>query len=137
MEIFFSLETIHEAAASFIRQISDRSIIALHGDMGAGKTTFVTRVVKLLGSTSTPSSPTFSIINEYSLPEQKKLFHIDLYRLKSEAEAVEAGVEDCVLSGSICMIEWPEIAPRILPPETLHCYLQRLSEYERKLRINL
>ena len=137
MEISFSLETIQEAAATFIQSISDRKVIALHGDMGAGKTTLTTCVATLLGSQSRPSSPTFSIINEYELPGNQKMFHIDLYRLKNETEAIEAGVEDCLLSGSLCMVEWPEIAPGILPDDTLHCYLERVSEYERKLRINL
>lgn len=137
MEILFSLETIDDAAAAFMRYISDRKIIALHGEMGAGKTTLITKVVSVLGSHSTLSSPTFSIINEYALPDNEKVFHIDLYRLKNELEAVEAGVEDCLLSGHLCMIEWPEIAPRIFPPDTLHCYLDRVSEYQRKLRINL
>jgi tRNA threonylcarbamoyladenosine biosynthesis protein TsaE len=65
------------------------------------------------------------------------MFHIDLYRLKNEAEAIEAGVEDCLLSGSLCIVEWPEIAPGIFPAGTLHCHLKRVSEYERKLQINL
>jgi len=137
MEILFSLETIDAAAETFIQNISGHRVIALHGEMGAGKTTFLARVSALLGSSSTPSSPTFSIINEYSLPGNRKIFHIDLYRLKNEMEAAEAGVEDCLVSGSICMVEWPEIAPGIFPHDTLHCYLERVSEYERKLRINL
>ena len=137
MEIFFTLETIEEAARSFIKNMERYKVIALHGEMGAGKTTLVSRIVRLLGSSSTPSSPTFSIINEYDLPESEKIFHIDLYRLKNELEAIEAGVEDCFVSGFICIVEWPEIAPGLLPNNTLHCYLSRVSEYERKLQINL
>lgn len=137
MEIFFSLESIDEAAEIFVRKIATCRVIALHGEMGAGKTTFVTKVAALLGSSSIPSSPTFSIINEYELPGSSKMFHIDLYRLKNEMEAIEAGVEDCLTSGNLCMVEWPEIAPGILPGDTLHCSLTRVTEYERKLQINL
>lgn len=137
MEFTFSLDTIDEAVSNFIQQLGERRVVALHGEMGAGKTTFISRVAQQLGTSSTTSSPTFSIINEYALPSNGKLFHIDLYRLKDHAEAIEAGVEDCMLSGSLCLIEWPEIAARILPEDTLHCYLQRVSEYQRKLRINL
>ena len=137
MEILFTLESIEEAAKSFIKIIAGHTVIALHGEMGAGKTTFISRVVILLGSTGTPSSPTFSIINEYALPGKNKIFHIDLYRLKNELEAIEAGVEDCIYSEFVCFVEWPEVAPGILPNYTLHCYLDRVSEYERKLQINL
>lgn len=137
MEFIFSLETIDKAAESFMQLLSNHKVIAMHGEMGAGKTTFISRVATLLNSSSIPSSPTFSIINEYALPRNSKMFHIDLYRLKNELEAIEAGVEDCLQSGFICVVEWPEIAPGILPEDTLHCYLNRVSEYERKLRINL
>ena len=137
MEFLFSIDTIDDVARAFIGKTSGYKVIALHGEMGAGKTTFVTRVATLLGSSNTPSSPTFSIINEYELPGENKIFHIDLYRLKNEQEAIEAGVEDCFFSGFLCIVEWPKIAPGILPDHTLHCYLHRVSEYERKLQINL
>ena len=64
----------------------------------------------------TVSSPTFSIINEYAYPSGL-IYHLDLYRLKNEDEALRAGVEDCLNSRSICLVEWPNRAPGIFPKE--------------------
>ncbi|HSN61042.1 MAG TPA: tRNA (adenosine(37)-N6)-threonylcarbamoyltransferase complex ATPase subunit type 1 TsaE, partial [Ferruginibacter sp.] len=63
--------------------------------------------------------------------------HLDLYRLKSEEEALMAGVEDCFYSGNTCFVEWPEKAPSLLPDNTLHCYLTSTGNNERKLQIKL
>ena len=77
--------------------------------------------------------------NEYSYREngtEKKLFHLDLYRLKDEEEAVRAGIEDCLYSENICLVEWPEKAPGIFPPGTLHIYIQIIDSAERKLHLD-
>lgn len=137
MELNFTLNDINTAAEKFLKSIDDHKVIALRGEMGAGKTTFIHAVCVLLGVRTNISSPTFSIINEYSLPGKQGIYHIDLYRLKNEQEAIEAGVEDCLSSGSICFIEWPGIAPGLFGSETLHCELHRISDNERKLEINL
>jgi tRNA threonylcarbamoyladenosine biosynthesis protein TsaE len=84
------------------------------------------------------SSPTFSIINEYSFTgdgEEKKVYHIDLYRMNSEDEARQAGIEDCLYSGDICLVEWPEKAPEIFPPGTAHVYIEPVDAQRRKIRI--
>jgi tRNA threonylcarbamoyladenosine biosynthesis protein TsaE len=83
------------------------------------------------------TSPTFSIINEYSYVEdgnEKKLFHLDLYRLKDEEEAIRAGIEDCLYSDSICLVEWPDKAAQIFPDNSLHVYIEVVDSAERKLR---
>ena len=137
MDIFFSLHKIDNAARTFLQIINEKKIIALHGQMGAGKTTFVHAICDVLGVQDAVSSPTFSIINEYTTKENNAVFHIDLYRLKNEAEAIAAGVEDCLYSGNLCFIEWPEIAPGILSDETVHCYLSMKGNNERMLQIKL
>ena len=137
MDIFFSLHEIDNAARTFLQTIGARKTIALHGQMGAGKTTFVHAICDVLGVQDAVSSPTFSIINEYTTKENNAVFHIDLYRLKNEAEAIAAGVEDCLYSGNLCFIEWPEIAPGILPDEMVHCYLTVKGNNERMLQIKL
>jgi tRNA threonylcarbamoyladenosine biosynthesis protein TsaE len=84
-------------------------------------------------------SPTFSIINEYYYSEkgkEKKIFHIDLYRLKDEEEARQAGVEDCFYSDHICFVEWPEKTPGLFPDDTLHINIQAIDNQTRKVRIN-
>lgn len=134
--MYFSLEEIGRAAGDFIKAISEQKIIALHGQMGAGKTTFVHAICDALGVKDSVSSPTFSIINEYS-SAQGIIYHIDLYRLKDENEAVAAGVEECLYSGNLCLVEWPEITPGLFPDNTVHCYLTITGNNERMLQIKL
>ena len=135
MDVNFSLENINEAATTFLASIGERKVIALHGQMGAGKTTFVHALCDALKVHDTVSSPTFSIINEYNAAEAGVIYHIDLYRLKDEQEAINAGVEDCFYSGNLCLVEWPEITPALFPDDTVHCYLSVSGDKERKLVI--
>lgn len=137
MVVDFRLENIDKAVISFLDAIADNKVIAFHGEMGAGKTTFITAVCKHLHVKETISSPTFSIINEYYSSEGKTICHMDLYRLNDETEAIGAGVEEAFYSGNLCLVEWPEKAPGIFPVGTVHCYINSISDNERKLRINL
>ncbi len=85
-------------------------------------------------------SPTFSLINEYRFVEggiTRSIFHIDLYRLKDEEEAMNAGVEDCLYSGNVCFVEWPEKAPSLLPDYTVHVYMYPVNDQLRRLKIEV
>lgn len=137
MDSKFTLEQLDEAALNFIQQIGNSKVIAFHGEMGAGKTTFIHAICKALAVVDITSSPTFSIINQYKTNIGTVVYHMDLYRLRDEQEAVMAGVEDCFYSGNLCLVEWPEKAPGIFPPDALHCYLTAISHNERKLQIKL
>lgn len=137
MELNYHLNEISVVAERFISLIDDKKNFAFHGEMGAGKTTFITAVCQLLGAKDSFSSPTFSIINEYGTNGGTSIYHIDLYRLKDAAEAVTAGVEDCLYSGSYCFVEWPERAPVIFPEDTVHCHISAVGDHERMLKINL
>jgi len=135
-----SSDRLENFAERFWNEVKDAKVFAFHGEMGAGKTTIISALCHFKGTKDATSSPTFSIINEYSYSENgesKKIFHIDLYRLKDEEEVVQAGVEDCVYSGSICMVEWPEKAPGLFTEETVHVFIQTVSETERKVEIAL
>jgi tRNA threonylcarbamoyladenosine biosynthesis protein TsaE len=109
-EYQFKLENINDAARWFWEQIGDHSVIAMYGHMGAGKTSFVHALCDVKLVTDPVSSPTFSLINEYLLPGGGKIFHIDLYRIKDEEEAIQAGIEDVLYSGIVGFVEWPEKA---------------------------
>ncbi len=135
MDVSFSLDTINEAAQTFLNIIAGKKVIALHGEMGAGKTTFVHAVCDALQVENAVSSPTFSIINEYTSAEGKTIYHLDLYRLKDEQEAINAGVEDCFYSGNLCLVEWPEITPSLFPDDTVHCHIKITGESQRRLEI--
>jgi tRNA threonylcarbamoyladenosine biosynthesis protein TsaE len=100
--------------------------------MGAGKTSFIRALCAVKNVQDTIGSPTFSIINEYKY-SGGRIYHLDLYRLKDEAEAIRAGVEDSLYSGDICLVEWPERAPGIFPADTLGITLQTINETTRKL----
>jgi tRNA threonylcarbamoyladenosine biosynthesis protein TsaE len=138
MELEFTRENIQHIAAQFWKQAGDANVIAFHGEMGVGKTTFIHALCDSKGIKDAVTSPTFSIINEYDYKDngkQKKIFHLDLYRLKDEEEAIQAGVEDCLYSDSICLVEWPEKAPGIFPADTLHAYISIVNSACRKLRV--
>jgi tRNA threonylcarbamoyladenosine biosynthesis protein TsaE len=132
MESIYNLDEIENAAKAFLQMINGYRVIAFHGNLGAGKTTFIQALCKQLEVKENVSSPTFSIINQYSTKNNKTIFHIDLYRVKDNEEAINAGVEECIYSGEVCFIEWPE---RIfmLPDDTVNVFLEPINETERKL----
>ena len=137
MEIYFDFNEIEKTAKKFLDAISGYKVFAFSGDLGAGKTSFISAVCKELDVSETVTSPTYSIIQEYKTSDNKTIFHIDLYRIKSKQEAMDAGVEDCLLSNDICMVEWPEKAPEIFPDNTIYSEMEILSETKRKLIIKL
>jgi tRNA threonylcarbamoyladenosine biosynthesis protein TsaE len=137
MESIYKLVDIDAAAEEFINWLKTFTVIAFHGNMGAGKTTFIKAVCRQLGVKENISSPTFSIINQYKIKGNKNIFHIDLYRLKNMEEAVNAGVEECIYSEDFCFIEWPEKISSILPAETVNVFIEPLDESTRKLNIKL
>jgi tRNA threonylcarbamoyladenosine biosynthesis protein TsaE len=134
MEIRFQLPGIGTTAEKFWQQFPGKTVFAFHGGMGAGKTTFIHALCAARGVTDTVGSPTFSIINEYKYPGGK-IYHLDLYRLKDEEEALRAGVEDVLFSGDLCFVEWPDRAPGIFPPGTVDVRIEILDPDTRKIII--
>ena len=116
-----SLETIEDAAYKFMTEMGDYTVFAFYGEMGAGKTTFINALCRLLGvETDITSSPSFAIINEYRSDSTAELiYHFDCYRLENEAEAQDIGAEDYFDSGALCFIEWPERIEGLLPDDTV------------------
>jgi len=137
MEVNFTLEQIDSTAAKLLASQTGRKVFALHGEMGAGKTTFIHALCEALGVADVITSPTFSIINQYKTKTDQTVYHMDLYRLKDENEAINAGVEDCLYSGNTCFVEWPEKAPGIFPNDTLHITISSVNDNTRKLKLNL
>jgi tRNA threonylcarbamoyladenosine biosynthesis protein TsaE len=138
MEWEFSLNNINNVAKDFWKAAAGKTVFAFHGPMGAGKTTFIHALCDVKGVKDVVGSPTFSIINEYEYNcegTKKPLFHLDLYRIKDEEEALRAGVEDALFSGFICLVEWPEKAAGIFPDNTLHTFIEMVDGKTRRLRI--
>jgi tRNA threonylcarbamoyladenosine biosynthesis protein TsaE len=93
--------------------------------MGAGKTTFIKYLCEKLGVTDTVSSPSYSIVNEYySNKLQAVVYHFDFYRLKSEDEAYNIGIEDYFYSGNLCLIEWPSQIPSLIPDKYIEVKIE-------------
>jgi tRNA threonylcarbamoyladenosine biosynthesis protein TsaE len=134
MEWTYSLSEIEKMAGIFWASFPDKKIYAFHGSMGTGKTTFIHALCAIKNVKENVSSPTFSIINEYSF-SGGMLYHLDLYRLKDEQEAIRAGVEDCLYSGEICLVEWPERAAGIFPGDTLHVFMEIKDANTRIIRV--
>jgi tRNA threonylcarbamoyladenosine biosynthesis protein TsaE len=136
MEVIFTAENIREAAEKLLAAAADRKVLAFTGDMGAGKTTFIHALCELMGVSDVVSSPTYAVINQYLSAAGEPIYHIDLYRLKDEEEAYNAGVEDCLYSGNLCLVEWPQRAVGMFPADTLHISLEVLDAVTRKLVIS-
>lgn len=136
MELQFTLETIADAARQFQEILAAKKVVAFTGEMGAGKTTFIHALCSEWGVTGSMGSPSFSIINQYKFPHGI-INHLDLYRLKDEEEALRAGVEDCIYSGDICLVEWPERASKLFPEDTVYVFIETMDEHTRRLSISL
>lgn len=138
MEQIVRLEELSHFAKTFWQYVNGATVFAFHGDMGAGKTTIITALCNRKGVQDVISSPTFSIINEYIYEEngvEKSIYHIDLYRLKNSEEVIQAGVEDCINSGHICFIEWPEKAPELFDENTVYIYIDLINSTTRRVKI--
>jgi len=111
-------------AAALVEFHKDKRIFAFHGEMGAGKTTFIKAICEYLNVADTVSSPTFAIVNEYFTKDSKSIYHFDLYRIRSWTEMLEIGYEDYFFSGDYCLLEWPEKIVNLLPEETVHVSIE-------------
>ena len=123
-------DRIGEAARQFADQIGERRVFAFYGQMGAGKTTFIKAVCEALGVSDVITSPTFSIVNDYSMGE-KSVYHFDFYRIKQLEEVYDMGYEDYFYSGDLCFIEWPELIEDLLPQDAVRVTITEQADGSR------
>ena len=134
MEIIFALDDIHDAAKQ-VRDAQPYKVITFNGAMGAGKTTFINALVKSMGVNDTTGSPTFSLVNEYRTADNQIVYHFDVYRLKSESEAYDMGMDEYLYSDHWCLIEWAEKIPNLLPEVHSTIDIEALPDGRRKLTL--
>ena len=133
MTIQFSLEEINKVAKKILATPSLKKVITFHAQMGAGKTTFIKELVKELGVDDNSSSPTFSLVNEYRTRNGEVVYHFDLYRLNSEEEGYDMGLDEYFYSEEWCFIEWPEKTPNLIPIDHAHISIKVLVDGRREL----
>lgn len=132
-----TLGELPKAARRLINMLGDRTVVAFHGEMGAGKTTFINEMCRQLGvETDSTASPTFALINEYRSDTTAELiYHFDLYRVENLDEALDMGVEDYLDCGALCLIEWPDVIDAVLPSDTVDVDITVNSDGTRKLTV--
>ena len=139
--IILDIKRISEAARQFVSLIGNHRVFAFYGSMGAGKTTFIKAICEELGVKDVITSPTFAIVNEYSLPLQSEgdgasLFHFDFYRIKKMEEVYDMGYEEYFYSGALCFIEWPELIEELLPEDAVKVSITEQEDGTRVVEMN-
>ncbi|OQY39891.1 MAG: tRNA (adenosine(37)-N6)-threonylcarbamoyltransferase complex ATPase subunit type 1 TsaE [Candidatus Cloacimonetes bacterium 4572_65] len=127
-----------EASKLFAKELASKAresdVYFLYGELGAGKTFFVTHFCKEIGVEEFVSSPSYVLLNQYKGSEYP-IFHLDLYRLGSEEEVYELGITDFI-DGGITFVEWPNIAEEILPAERVEIYFEIIEDYRKAVVID-
>ena len=134
LEIEYQIKDI-ETIANRILEFSNSKILLFYGEMGAGKTTLIKTLVKLLGSNDEVSSPTFSIVNEY-LGKDCSIYHFDLFRMTNEEEVLNFGFEDYLNNQNWVFVEWPEIALHLLMAEYNVITMSSINDNSRTLTLS-
>lgn len=137
-KVYFELESldkIHEAARYFLNAVGDANIFAIDGDMGVGKTTFIKAVCEELGVKDVITSPTFSLVNEYTDGKGEPVYHFDFYRIKKIDEVYDMGYEDYFYGGNLCFLEWPELIESLLPEDVTKVHITTEADGSRTISL--
>jgi tRNA threonylcarbamoyladenosine biosynthesis protein TsaE len=138
MEKICTSGQLKELAGELAKKLKPNNVLALYGDLGAGKTTFTRFLVEVLGFDSRVQSPTFILVRNYNKKEGriKKVNHVDLYRLNNVNEVLDIGINEMIEEkDSITVIEWPEILNEMLPDNTMKIFFEYVDEDKRKVKI--
>lgn len=120
-------------AISLLDELNGRKTIAFHGQMGAGKTTFVQAILRAMGLEHAEGSPTYALVNVYESPFYGTVNHMDLFRLKNLEEAYDIGLEEMLYGNQLNLIEWPDIIEPLLPEETMHVFIEINPQGDRRI----
>ena len=127
------------SALDILKATEPHRVFAFDGKMGAGKTTFIKKLVETMGTVDVVNSPTFAIVNVYDVeqPYKGEVYHFDCYRLKDIREALDFGAEEYLYSGNYCFIEWPEMIEALLPEDTVYIRIVPQENGDRQLTVEL
>ena len=128
------LDELEAAVNQILELAGQEKVFLFYGEMGAGKTTLINKICKHLGTSDHTSSPTFSIVNEYLIPNGS-IYHFDFYRLKNQSEAFDLGYEDYFYSGNYCMVEWPQKIADLLPEKYIKIKIEVIDENKRVIEV--
>jgi len=129
-----SVKDTHKLARHLLKQLPESQVLALHGDLGSGKTCFVQGLAVALKVNRPVTSPTFTLVHEYA--GIRPLVHVDLYRLRDSLDALMLGLEEYFESAGITAIEWADRAADIFPPLTIHISFEAMAEsHSRRITI--
>jgi tRNA threonylcarbamoyladenosine biosynthesis protein TsaE len=131
--VFSGLDEINSAAKQFLEQNKNDKHFAFYGEMGAGKTTFIKELSKVLNVIDEVTSPTFSLINEYATALGEPVYHFDFYRIKNIEDVYNIGYEDYFYSDNYCFVEWPELVEELLPDTMLKVKINILDNSSREI----
>lgn len=131
----YTLNQLSEIAKRII-ETANGKILLFNGKMGAGKTTLIKEVVKQLGVEEVTSSPTFSLVNEYQTDKGETIYHFDFYRINSEEEVYDIGIEDYFYSDAWCFIEWGNKVENLLPLELININITIIDDNQRTIQID-
>ena len=124
---------LYEVAETLLEIGKGYHVWLFQGDMGAGKTTLIKSICKVLGVEETVTSPTFAIVNEYLSSRKEVLYHFDFYRINDETEALDIGIEEYFDSGCYCFVEWPNLISSLWPMGYLLVNLEVKEDGSREL----
>ena len=133
MEYKFNVSDLPHIAKEILLKVPNKTLL-FYGTMGVGKTTLIKEISKQLGVTDIINSPTFSLVNEYEIVNDK-IYHFDFYRIKTEEEALDIGIEDYFFSEYWKLIEWPEKVSNLLPPNSTKIKMHKNKNCTRSLTI--
>ena len=131
-----SEEGLREVAEALLESLDGRTVVALRGEMGAGKTTLIRAVAEAMGVEDQVTSPTFALVNQYEGAGGERLFHFDFYRIDDVREAYDLGYEEYFYSGDLCFVEWPEKIEALLPEEVVEVHITVDSPTARSFEIH-
>ena len=130
----YTLKHLTQIARQIIDASTNKTLL-FYGSMGVGKTTLIKEIVKQLGVDDVVSSPTFSLVNEYESSKGETIYHFDFYRIQSEEEALDIGIEDYFYNNNWCFIEWPEKVKNLLPLNAVEIHLSLNKDESRNILI--